>query len=440
MRHILLNLAIGLFGAILLVLTLAGAAMIWGERLDLAAAQNQEMQEGRNLIATNLLPATDTIKDQARIANIIRAFDDNPLVSAHLVDPWGFDRLQSVPARVAYQPPSWFVWLVAPKRQEVHIDFGQTGTLHLQPYLLPSVETIWHRTAMNLGAMAGGLFFISVIAIFLVRRSLHVLTDLEQASVRLLSGDEGQMGARSTLGQAFDRLAGKFQETIAQNARLTRMIDRLQEEERSELARNLHDDIGPQLFAVDVDASTIIRQSEQQSPDLHAIAERASAIRASATTMKRHVRQLLGQLRPNEALKLGLEPAVRNLAGYWNERRPELKFGISIASEPHNGLLDGTLYAVIREAIANAVKHGHPRYIDISVDSSAQELRLRVADDGGGAASFEGPGYGVIGMRERVQSVGGRFIIDRRVDVAGVVVAATIPFGQNGHNPIGARQ
>jgi two-component system, NarL family, sensor histidine kinase UhpB len=90
--------------------------------------------------------------------------------------------------------------------------------------------------------------------------------------------------------------------------------------------------------------------------------------------------------------------------------------------------VDTTVYRIVQECLSNAVRHGKPRLIAISVgrDARRDEVIVEVADDGAGLDREPELGYGLIGMEERVRGMGGRLTLSNRLG-GGFVVSAALP-------------
>jgi two-component system sensor histidine kinase UhpB len=202
----------------------------------------------------------------------------------------------------------------------------------------------------------------------------------------------------------------------------------LQEEERAELARDLHDEIGPFLFAAAIDAASI-------PPLLAAGAtaeagERAAAIRDAVAHMQSHTRAILGRLRPLSFGAVGLGEAIGNIIAFWRSRHPGIAFITDVAGDDDS--LDeaarATVCRVVQESVCNALRHGSPRCIEIKVMRDAEGVVVRVDDDGGGPGlNGVTPGFGLVGMRERVQAQAGTLAIVARDGGHGLAVTARLP-------------
>ena len=230
------------------------------------------------------------------------------------------------------------------------------------------------------------------------------------------------------LAQGFNAMAERLDAACARNIRLAEQVLTLQEEERADLARDLHDEVGPFLFAVNLDAASIERAAA--SGRIAEVPERAHAIREAVGHMQRHVRAMLHRLRPASPVAAGLGPALGNLVAFWRARQPEIDFAINVSVD-EDGLGDPTIaaiYRLVQEGLSNAVRHGRPHRIEIAVGSADPgEVIVRVADNGSGLAASSTPGFGVTGMRERVEGLGGTLQVGADKNGKGLVLTARFP-------------
>lgn len=119
----------------------------------------------------------------------------------------------------------------------------------------------------------------------------------------------------SALADAFNRMVARLDVLEAANRRLTAQMLAIQEEERADLARDLHDEMGPLLFAMRLDAEAM--QAEARKSRHAAMAERAQALGESVSHIQSHVRDILKQLRPDGLAETGLAVAIGNLDTFW---------------------------------------------------------------------------------------------------------------------------
>jgi two-component system sensor histidine kinase UhpB len=228
------------------------------------------------------------------------------------------------------------------------------------------------------------------------------------------------------LAEGFNAMMDRLEAAQARNFRLNEQLLTLQEEERAELARDLHDEIGPFLFAVNLDVAAI----EHAAGRIADVAERAQAIREAVEHMQCHVRAMLHRLRPASPVEAGLAPALGNLIAFWRARQPRIDFTLAMSID-ENRLGDSTMaaiYRLVQEGLNNAVRHGGPRRIEIFVGAvDTGEVLVRVADNGVGLTAADVPGLGLTGMRERVERLDGTLHVGAERDGKGLVVTARLP-------------
>ena len=274
----------------------------------------------------------------------------------------------------------------------------------------------------------------TILTLTTVTRALRPLALLSAAFPRLAGGAwDTRVAERGPpelvqLAHGFNEMAARLAAAEAQNRRLQSQLQTLQEEERAEMARDLHDEIGPLLFAAQL-AATAIRAGGERTGD-GALASDAAGLQDVIARMQREVRGMLRRLRASPATDLGLADAVASLIDFWQRRQPgpAIRLDIAIAEEPEGAVADA-LYRCVQEGLANALRHGQPSAIEVFVRAGPDGLLARIADDGAGASvsdSGSGGGLGLLGMRERVAALGGR-VEAGAMEAGGWVVTAHLP-------------
>jgi signal transduction histidine kinase len=142
------------------------------------------------------------------------------------------------------------------------------------------------------------------------------------------------------------------------------------------------------------------------------------------------LRSLITELRPAELDELGLESALESLA-HRRAARDGLEVVLHVALDGQDGRLsptiESTIYRVVQEALTNAAKHAHATRVDVRVGPGADGLEVVVSDDGRGFSEDEPTtGFGLVGMRERIALVRGRFELESEPG-AGTTLRAYIP-------------
>ena len=211
-----------------------------------------------------------------------------------------------------------------------------------------------------------------------------------------------------SLASGFNRMSALLAESQDKNRKLDAQLEAVQEEERASLARDLHDDVGPLLFSIDVDATTIRALAEKK--DEPKFAERAVSIQEAVAQVKEQVRSILWQLRPGLILDLGLANALENMLAPLKARHPGVVFTLDAPKRSWRPQIDIALLAIVREAVLNALKHGNPKHIAIRIGSpDGANVEAVIVNDGGTLATTTNAGsLGVISMQERTKLLGGR--------------------------------
>jgi len=286
---------------------------------------------------------------------------------------------------------------------------------------------------------------LTLISVFFVLVNLSVIWAVAQAlkpTEKILSAlnalEEGKLDTRlpqfnapelAPIGDKFNHMIAKLELSIRQNHKLTHELISLQEQERKSLARDLHDEFGQCLTAINTDASIILKASEKKYPELRDSALAISQLSRHLTDM---VTGLLQQLRPGLLEELGLQAALDELVTTWKSRHKEVKCEVSIT--PIHEVLEEakgiTLYRLTQECLTNITKHSNATAVDIQLfykrKSQQEGLQLIVKDNGQGFNLNNTIGFGLPGMRERVEGLNGDLIINTTLG-KGTEINAWIP-------------
>ncbi|AMB47051.1 histidine kinase [Methylobacterium sp. AMS5] len=364
-------------------------------------------------------------------------------------------------------PPAWFDAAYAalfgpslPVNRTVTLHRRDAGQVIAVADHGAAARQAWRVVSVALGvaaAMAAGIGLLATLVIG------HALMPAERIVRSLRRMERGAYDLRlpafraqefALIARAVNDLTQRLAENTAQRAALTRRLFQVQEEERRALARDLHDEFGQCLTAASALAAAIAAGTAEDRSD---IAEDARAISGITERMMSTLRSTLARLRPPDLDEVGLERCLDHLVATWNARGvaraaartsapaletiPAFRLDIvgNLSHVPTQAAL--SLYRVAQECLTNAVRHGRPSEVRLRVegDDPARGLALSVEDDGGGAPECleARPGYGLVGIRERVAALGGSLSIERPAGGIGVRVAAIIPLAAP--DPAGAR-
>ena len=417
---------IALVGLVLMVSLSIYMVVAWSAaRQDLAA----EMQAARNggsqtvRSAFEDLPRSDHwIRD---LHQLVATFDGNRHVRAVVLDRLGRTRLASTPVLPSRPAPAWFSAALGSNGEPTTIVIPRGGgaVFAIQPEPASDIAALWMAASSAVGlfglAAAVGLGLIY----WVIGRALAPLADLSRGLSAI-----GETGTRErvreegppellALQRGFNAMAERLADIDARNRALEAQLLTIQDEERAEIARDLHDEIGPHLFAVSLDAEMIARSLSEGRTRF--IPEQVKSIQSAVSYMQREVRDLIARLRPTRAAELGLESALRDLVAFWQSRQPAVTFVICIEDadvfvpEP----LRDVIYRVVQEAVANALRHAQATSVSITLVRIAGGVTATIANRGATrAATPATPGLGLASMHERVRSAGGTLRIDRAND------------------------
>ncbi len=426
---------------LVLALSLAmGLGLTYGHVLSKVRTETQAaLNVGADSVKSSLdLPARINDPRDA-LLRVVTDFDGDRHVRAVLTAPDGSILAQSRPLAPDEAAPHWFTTLVAsaPARLEIPLPpaLAGLGRLTLQTDSHNEVAEAWSDTRLTLTILAFFFTMVLLLAFATVKGALAPLREIGQALNRVGSGDYSTRLAAPVatelepLRDGFNRMAERLEDMGVQNRALNEQILNLQEEERSELARDLHDDVAPFLFSVGADAA-MIRQFLAKG-DNDAVGPRAEAIAESVKHMQRHLKDVLRRLAPGALLDLGLPGAIDNLVSFWRSRQPGLAIEIEVSGDPIDPPLDAVAFRLVQESFSNAIRHGAPRTIEVTIDADDMQAVIVVEDDGKGFPTATPTfGFGLTGMQERVRSVGGTFLVSNRPGGRGARVEARLPVRQ----------
>jgi PAS domain S-box-containing protein len=257
------------------------------------------------------------------------------------------------------------------------------------------------------------------------RRKDGTLIDVELHGIRVFSG-ETFVGAFAIYQDISERRRSEEKLQALRN-RLTRT----QEEERSRIARDLHDDIGQRLALLTIDLEQMKLASQQ---DGLAFASELETLVRTAGEITSDVHNVSRRLHPSQVELLGLAPALNNFCREFanrNSMRIQFTSACLTCKIPEEASL--CLFRVAQEGIRNVHKHSGCREALVELDEISGSLRLRISDRGSGfdpTAAETSQGLGLLSMEERLRSMGGELFVHSRPG-GGTCIEASIPATQN---------
>jgi signal transduction histidine kinase len=232
--------------------------------------------------------------------------------------------------------------------------------------------------------------------------------------------------------QALEQIRNDLAERETLRRELLRHTVAAQEEERARIARELHDETAQFLTALSLDLATM-QKSVRRNPEVAHILER---LQSMSRQVSRGIYRMVHDLRPAQLDDLGLIAALGYLVDEAQQSNLLVTLNIEGSRQRLDPLVETVLFRIAQEALTNINRHANAVQASMTLSFDVQEIRLAVQDEGIGFNPNEIPrpphGWGLVGMRERAESVGGRFQIDSAPG-RGTLVEVVVPVLQSKH-------
>jgi two-component system sensor histidine kinase UhpB len=339
------------------------------------------------------------------------------------------------------KPPQWFISLVAVDYPKVeHIITRANGeqiTLIIQANPLDEITEVWQESI----GFFSSIFLLTLFTFLTVNLAFNKALKSIAVIVNALKAIEtGQYSQKlpdfciqeyDSIAKAINHMTGELNASRQENRALTQHTLEIQEDERQRLSQELHDELGQSLTAIKVMAVTAGRSQSGAIPDIKQTTDSIVSICDHLMTV---VRSMMHQLHPLVLTELGLKATMEDLLNHWSIRNPTLKLTIDCPDEVDylEQKITIQVFRVVQECLTNIVRHAQATHAAISLkiehqDDTKEMLRLQVSDDGQGCdVDKMKTGFGLLGMRERIDSLGGEFNIQTQPK-QGMSIIATIP-------------
>ena len=421
LRH---QINIRIFFLSMCVLLIGGAIAIWQARLAVNQEINSSVQLAVKLIRFGFAHSNQTPDWLTQL----NALEEIRHLSIQLQQPSGqILSEQHSKLHLENKPPQWFISLV--QGEEVKIEHiitradGQQLILKIVANPLDEISEVWQENVAFFGLLSI-LMLLSYVAVNLVfNKTLTPITTIVHA-LRELETERYQQQLPSFSIQEYDEIAiainqltDKLNQVKQENRALTQHTLAIQEDERQRLAQELHDELGQSVTAIKVMAVTAARTPDQSKQSTDAIIHTCNHLMTV-------VRSMMHQLHPLILTELGLKATLEDLISHWSS-----SLHIDLDCDDSVDNLDTKIaiqvFRVVQECLTNTVRHANASAvkIDISIDKN---LYLTVTDNGQGCHNTHTTGFGLRGMKERVNSLGGEFQLIS-AQQQGMTIKASIP-------------
>jgi two-component system, NarL family, sensor histidine kinase UhpB len=267
------------------------------------------------------------------------------------------------------------------------------------------------------------------------------LADPEQRNYKVrLSRPQAQELAAIT--DRFNALAEALAAVRAENETLARRLITAQDDERRRTALELHDEVGPSLFGLKANAASIATAAAALPEEVgRKITARVRDILGVIEHLQVINRSMLNRLRPMALGHVPLRDILSEMVQERARRHPEIAFVFSAATlaRGYGDSIDLTVYRCVQESLTNVIRHAQAKHVGVELGEAAsegngngeRELALTVRDDGRGIDPAAPPGFGLRGMQERVQGLGGRYKVET-ASGRGTCIRIVIPLRDGG--------
>ena len=223
------------------------------------------------------------------------------------------------------------------------------------------------------------------------------------------------------------RLEAVIEERTAALSELSNHLQVVREEEKSKLARDIHDELGGILVSAKMDVAWVEKRLRERDPEAAAKLDRTLQTLDDGVETKRRI---IEELRPTLLDNLGLPAALD-----WQVHEICDRAGLQCAIEmpPEDVLIDPplaiALYRIVQEALTNIVKYARAKKVNVDLSLTPDDVTLLIEDDGVGIpddAQSNRLSHGIAGMRQRVKAMHGEFSIGRRPE-GGTIIEVNVP-------------
>jgi two-component system, NarL family, sensor histidine kinase UhpB len=377
-----------------------------------------ENEPGRRSIRTVAAALNNTLRTSSNPRQALDAFVHSLDISSDIQ----FRAVETGPKpsardslRKPHGVPQWFVDLLTMPDMDaaapVMIDGQRVGDLVFLADLSADLFEKWIGFLALTSLVALLMVLTGTIAYVFAGSALRPLQYLGEGLTRMRRGDYATpipLGGPPEIRQSCEE-ANALAETLAQlsqdNRNLLHRLVSLQDDERRDLARELHDELGPLLFSIRAGTIALV----EASPPAGNLGSSAQEVLQSVEALQQTNRRILDRLRPLYIEELGLETSVQTLLRNFRKQAPYI--GLTETIDPDlNGIagpLAQTVYRVIQEALTNVLRHASASNAHVRATLVADALIIEISDDGGGFPEGNLFGRGLTGMHERVRALSG---------------------------------
>jgi two-component system, NarL family, sensor histidine kinase UhpB len=328
-------------------------------------------------------------------------------------------------------PPRWFInavmtdYLTAD--YEITTSDGSVKTLLIEADPMDEIIEAWGESQAffwSTVAMLAAIFFaINLVFHSMLKAVQSILSGLREVE----SGEYGNVLPSSKISEfnaisvEINAMSAALKMAEESNQALALHTIQIQETERQTMSRELHDEMGQSLTAIKAMAVT----TKQPNVDITLAADSIIEVCNHLAVV---VRSMMRTLHPLSLAELGLGATLTDLVTEWRRRNSDLEIVLhyNAALEQLDNKVAIHVYRIVQECLTNVVRHAQASKVNVTLTLTSERVEINVVDNGIGGKA-EAQGFGVLGMRERVESLGGKFVFNSEQN-KGVQVKAWMPF------------
>ncbi|WP_249804301.1 MULTISPECIES: histidine kinase [unclassified Bradyrhizobium] len=313
--------------------------------------------------------------------------------------------------------PAWFVSNLAipdlTKSYPIDIGTARVGAIVYSPDLSADIWEKWMGFLAIISTGSLPMLFAAFGTHLVAGRTIRPMERLGAGLTRMREGDydaviplTGPPEIQQFCREA-NRLAATLEQLSRDNRDLLRKLVSLQDEERRRVARELHDEMGPLLFAIRANVAALSESAPESSAPLQGLVEAAEALQQAN-------KRILQGLSPLYLEALGLFGSLEALLRDARKQAPGMRIRSNIGRDLDalDDLLSQTTYRVIQEGVTNVLRHANASHMDVSATIDMDNLNIEIADDGSSLPDFNF-GRGLTGMSERARALDGKLELSR---------------------------
>ena len=319
--------------------------------------------------------------------------------------------------------PRWFINLVKPPATEIRRWLYTPVTtpidILIKPDPLDEIHESWIETRNILIFLSIFIILVNIliyiaIGLYLspIEKILDGLSNIKKGNYKLKL-PHFRLPELEKISQQFNHMTQVLLETKARNQLLTKRSLEIQEEERRNLSQELHDELGQTITAIKAVAVSI---SNKTTLEKRYINSSVKTIVEYSDHVYQVAKNMMHRLRPSVLDEFGLVKALQNMIDEWNDNQDSIFCDFTFLDVPTDlsESLKINIYRIIQESLTNTLKHSNASQVTVAIKKdrldNTERINLKIEDNGIGIDQDKIiPGFGLLGMKERVEMNGGIF-------------------------------